>query len=250
MLGSLMMSSRSWAVPVSLLLLACGRTGIDLPGDTVADGTLDAGDADDDAGDGPGMDDGVAFVDPEPVPPEPRPETCGNTNGAAWCSVSGGQPPYTYAWTGPNGYTATTDSIFDLVGGTYSIKLEGRDKYVEMIANGFHSQFVGQHNGHHPEIDFISETEAKGLWYLADIAIDNCTPAGDAMVAGVIAARLRHLPLHAVAAFATACSASAISAVDARLDRGAVEALATTVHVTPKPVVAPAGSRTGIQGES
>ena len=63
-------------------------------------------------------------------------------------------------------------------------------------------------------------------------------------------ARLRHLPLHAVAAFATACSASAISAVDARLDRGAVEALATTVHVTPKPVVAPAGSRTGIQGES
>ena len=78
MLGSLMMSSRSWAVPVSLLLLACGRTGIDLPGDTVADGTLDAGDADDDAGDGPGMDDGVAFVDPEPVPPEPRPESCGN----------------------------------------------------------------------------------------------------------------------------------------------------------------------------
>lgn len=50
-----------------------------------------------------------------------RPETCGNTNGAAWCSVSGGQPPYTYAWTGPNGYTATTDSIFDLVGGTYSV---------------------------------------------------------------------------------------------------------------------------------
>ncbi|MBL7985864.1 MAG: T9SS type A sorting domain-containing protein [Flavobacteriales bacterium] len=50
-----------------------------------------------------------------------RPETCNNTNGAAWCSVGGGQPPYTYAWTGPNGYTATTDSIFGLDGGTYSV---------------------------------------------------------------------------------------------------------------------------------
>ena len=59
-----------------------------------------------------------------------------------------------------------------LVGGTYNIKLEGRDNYLEMIANGFHAQFVGHHNGHHPEIDFVSETEAKGLWYLADIAID------------------------------------------------------------------------------
>lgn len=82
------------------------------------------------------------------------------------------------------------------------------------------------------------------------VPVASTVGAGDAMVAGVIAARLGHLPLHAVAAFATACSASAISAVDARLDRGAVETLATTVHVTPMPVVAPAGSRTGIQGES
>ncbi len=50
-----------------------------------------------------------------------RPETCGNANGGAWCQVSGGQAPYTYAWTGPNGYTASADSIFDLVGGTYSV---------------------------------------------------------------------------------------------------------------------------------
>ncbi|MBK7946940.1 MAG: hypothetical protein IPJ85_17270 [Flavobacteriales bacterium] len=50
-----------------------------------------------------------------------RPETCNNTNGYAWCSVSGGQPPYTYAWTGPNGFTASTDSIFGLDAGTYTI---------------------------------------------------------------------------------------------------------------------------------
>jgi hypothetical protein len=60
-----------------VLLLACGRTGIDLPGDDpVADGALEAGD---ELGDGPGMEDGAVFVDPEEPPPEePRPESCGN----------------------------------------------------------------------------------------------------------------------------------------------------------------------------
>lgn len=59
-----------------------------------------------------------------------------------------------------------------LQGGTYNIKLEGRDNYLEMIANSFHAKFVGHHNGHHPEIDFQSPTEATGLWYLADTALN------------------------------------------------------------------------------
>ena len=59
-----------------------------------------------------------------------------------------------------------------LVGGTYSIEFNTREEYVEMVANSFHSQFIGQHNGHHPEIDILSETEATGTWYLTDIAID------------------------------------------------------------------------------
>jgi uncharacterized repeat protein (TIGR01451 family) len=37
--------------------------------------------------------------------------------------VGGGQPPYTYAWTGPNGYTAGTDSIFGLDGGLYTVEV-------------------------------------------------------------------------------------------------------------------------------
>ena len=48
-----------------------------------------------------------------------RAETCNNLNGGAWCQVIGGQAPYTYAWTGPNGYSATTDSIFGLDAGEY-----------------------------------------------------------------------------------------------------------------------------------
>ncbi len=59
-----------------------------------------------------------------------------------------------------------------LVGGTYSIEFNTREEYLEMVANSFNSEFVGQHNGHHPEIDILSETEATGTWYLTDIAID------------------------------------------------------------------------------
>lgn len=58
------------------------------------------------------------------------------------------------------------------VGGTYSIEFHNREDYLEMVANSFHADFVGQHTGHHPEIDILSETEAVGRWYLADIAID------------------------------------------------------------------------------
>jgi bile-acid 7alpha-dehydratase len=59
-----------------------------------------------------------------------------------------------------------------LVGGDYSIEFHSRDEYVEMVANSFNSEFIGQHTGHHPEIDILSETEAVGKWYLTDIAID------------------------------------------------------------------------------
>lgn len=71
--------ARASLVVLGTLLLACGRTGIDLPGGGVADEGLDAGDAPaPDDGDEWG-DDGVAFVDPEePPPPMPRPESCGN----------------------------------------------------------------------------------------------------------------------------------------------------------------------------
>jgi hypothetical protein len=59
-----------------------------------------------------------------------------------------------------------------LVGGTYSIEFNTRDEYIEMIANSFNAEFVGMHHGHHPEVDIISETEAKATFYLQDIAID------------------------------------------------------------------------------
>lgn len=49
------------------------------------------------------------------------PETCGNANGTAWAIPYGGTGPYTYAWTGPNGFTATIDSLTNLEAGTYEV---------------------------------------------------------------------------------------------------------------------------------
>lgn len=58
-----------------------------------------------------------------------------------------------------------------MVGGHYHLEFDNRDDYLEMLANVFNAEFVGQHNGHHPEIDVLSETEATGRWYLSDVAI-------------------------------------------------------------------------------
>ena len=54
------------------------------------------------------------------------------------------------------------------VGGSYEWQLEGRDAYLKSLRESFHRQAVGHHNGHHPEIQILSDTEATGIWYLAD----------------------------------------------------------------------------------
>jgi len=66
----------------------------------------------------------------------------------------------------------TEDVTTDFHGGSYHVQLEGRDAYLEMIASVFNAEFIGHHNVHHPEIELVSETEAKATWYLADIAIN------------------------------------------------------------------------------
>jgi len=53
-------------------------------------------------------------------------------------------------------------------GGTYEWKLQGRTEYLASISQSFHTRSVGHHNGHHPEIEILSATEATGVWYLSD----------------------------------------------------------------------------------
>ncbi len=48
--------------------------------------------------------------------------SCGGlTDGTIDITVSGGVGPYTFAWTGPSGFTATTEDIIDLAAGNYSV---------------------------------------------------------------------------------------------------------------------------------
>ncbi|MBL7938535.1 MAG: SprB repeat-containing protein, partial [Flavobacteriales bacterium] len=47
----------------------------------------------------------------------PHHEYCGNANGSVECQVSGGVPPYTYAWS----TTETSEHIYALPAGTYSV---------------------------------------------------------------------------------------------------------------------------------
>jgi len=53
-------------------------------------------------------------------------------------------------------------------GGGYEWKLKGRDEYVESVSKSFHRGAIGHHNGHQPEIQMLSDSEATGIWYLSD----------------------------------------------------------------------------------
>jgi hypothetical protein len=60
------------------------------------------------------------------------------------------------------------DVTVHFVGGHYEWNVQGREDYVSNIAKSFSRESIGQHNAHHPEIQMLSETEATGIWYLAD----------------------------------------------------------------------------------
>jgi hypothetical protein len=60
------------------------------------------------------------------------------------------------------------DVTLDVNGGVYRFRIEGREQFLAMVRDGAHAEMIMQHNGHHPEIDLVSATEATGIWYLQD----------------------------------------------------------------------------------
>lgn len=60
------------------------------------------------------------------------------------------------------------DVLVHFIGGTYEWKLQGKAEYIASIGQSFSKKSVGHHNGHQPEIQIVSETEATGIWYLSD----------------------------------------------------------------------------------
>ncbi len=65
----------------------------------------------------------------------------------------------------------TEDATTSYSGGKYSF--QGRDEIIQFLQKGLgrHSMLT-MHHGHHPEIEFTSETTAKGIWALQDYVID------------------------------------------------------------------------------
>lgn len=50
-----------------------------------------------------------------------RPLCAGNSNGALNLSVTGGTAPFSFAWTGPNGFSSTSEDLVNVIAGTYSV---------------------------------------------------------------------------------------------------------------------------------
>ena len=78
----------------------------------------------------------------------------------------------------------TEDVRVDFVGGSYRWQMEGREVFMSALAKAFNPQTISVHTGHHPEIDVLTQTTAKGVWYLTDTFIyltENIVTEGSAL---------------------------------------------------------------------
>jgi len=64
------------------------------------------------------------------------------------------------------------DASVCYVGGTYRFEAQGRDSILDALGYAFHAEAIALHHVNHPEIDFVSDTEATGVWYLKDWFLD------------------------------------------------------------------------------
>ncbi|HZO10089.1 MAG TPA: nuclear transport factor 2 family protein [Myxococcota bacterium] len=63
----------------------------------------------------------------------------------------------------------TEDFSCRCVGGDYVYEAKSRAEFLEVTAQGFHSEIVTQHNGHGGEIEIVSDTRANGVVYFNDL---------------------------------------------------------------------------------
>ena len=62
------------------------------------------------------------FIDPNfGIQVELFPTKIDDSSGMIYITVTGGTPPYTYSWTGPNGFNSTSEDIFNLSDGLYTL---------------------------------------------------------------------------------------------------------------------------------
>lgn len=66
----------------------------------------------------------------------------------------------------------TEDAHIKFEGGIYTVEHTGRETIADFMATSFHSKAATSHQVHHPTIEILSETSAKGQWSLQDVYHD------------------------------------------------------------------------------
>lgn len=65
----------------------------------------------------------------------------------------------------------TDDVTVEYRGGSYLVRLQGREQMLDFLMSSFNSDAVAMHHGHMPEIGFTGDDSAEGIWYLEDVFI-------------------------------------------------------------------------------
>ena len=72
----------------------------------------------------------------------------------------------------------TDDITCSYADGTHSFS--GKSAVLKFLSEALTDPaIVTKHQCHHPEINFVSDVEAKGVWYLTDLVINPGSPDGD-----------------------------------------------------------------------
>lgn len=66
----------------------------------------------------------------------------------------------------------TEDAHIKFEGGIYTVEYTGIENILEFLATSFHSKAAASHQVHHPTIELLSETTARGQWSLSDVFHD------------------------------------------------------------------------------
>ena len=65
----------------------------------------------------------------------------------------------------------TDDVTVEYRGGSYLVRLQGREQMLDFLMSSFNSDAVAMHHGHMPEISLTGADSAEGVWYLEDVFI-------------------------------------------------------------------------------
>jgi hypothetical protein len=63
------------------------------------------------------------------------------------------------------------DITTDLVGSNYRIRYNNKKDFVAFVTSSLNSDSIAQHFATNPEIEVLTDTTARGIWYLQDWAL-------------------------------------------------------------------------------